>query len=46
MVGRRLKLHVPFWGDWCWGGSNAKKWDHNQKEKIFRNNSIEKLESV
>ena len=24
-------------------GSNVKKWDHNQKKKIFRINSIEDL---
>ena len=42
VVGRRLKLHEPFWGDWCWE-FKCKKMDDNQKKKSFRNNSISDL---
>ena len=38
-----LKLHVPFWGGFLLGGSNAEKWSDNRKEKFFINGSIEAL---
>ena len=38
-----VKITCTISGRLVLGGSNAKNWDHNQKEKIFRNNSIEKL---
>ena len=37
-----LEMHVPFEGLQL-GSSNAKKWDHHQRKKFFKNNSVEAL---